>query len=385
MMTCLSISVDDDLQQTLSFFEKIQAKRGGLELLGSRDAPLGYLIESFPGLLLVCTETHVNPMVEILEENGLPKGSLGKLLLLFPPLIFYDVQKDIIPKLQALKKVTVDNNDFGRMICKYPWIFSASILKNYEKILHFFMKEKVPEDSIIRAIRNWPYLLGSSIYKLKVMLVQFTELNIGSKKLGRVIACSPQLLLQKPQDFLQVILFLKGLGLDEVSIGRIFARCPEIFASSIERTLKRKLHFLLSIGVSTTHFPRVIKKYPELFVCDVEQSLLPRLRYLMRMGLSEKEVSFMVRRFSPLLGYSIEEVLRPKLEFLMGTMKKPLTEVVEYPRYFSYSLERKIKPRYWVLNSQNRDCSLKDMLSKNDEEFAAHFMDVENTLAPPVV
>ncbi|KAF5767055.1 putative transcription regulator mTERF family [Helianthus annuus] len=70
----------------------------------------------------------------------------------------------------------------------------------------------------------------------------------------------------------------------------------------------------------------------------------------------------MVGRFSPLLGNSIEEVLRPKYEFLANAMQKPLEEVVEYPRYFSYSLEKKIKPRFWVIKGRNCECNLKDML-----------------------
>lgn len=94
----------------------------------------------------------------------------------------------------------------------------------------------------------------------------------------------------------------------------------------------------------------------------------------MNLGLSERDVTFMIRRFSPLLGYSIEEVLRPKLDFLVNTMEKPITEVVEYPRYFSYSLEKKIKPRFWIIKARNVECSLKDMLGKNDEEFAADFI-----------
>lgn len=103
----------------------------------------------------------------------------------------------------------------------------------------------------------------------------------------------------------------------------------------------------------------------------------------MEIGLSKREIAFMVRRFSPLLGYSIEEVLRPKLEFLVNTMEKPVTDVVDYPRYFSYSLEKKIKPRFWVLKGRNIECSLKEMLGKNDEDFAADFMGVETTIVPP--
>lgn len=54
------------------------------------------------------------------------------------------------------------------------------------------------------AIKSWPDLLGCSIDKLKVMVKQFAELGISNKKLGQVIAKSPQLLLQKPQEFQQV-------------------------------------------------------------------------------------------------------------------------------------------------------------------------------------
>lgn len=103
----------------------------------------------------------------------------------------------------------------------------------------------------------------------------------------------------------------------------------------------------------------------------------------MEMGLSERDVAFMVRRFSPLLGYDIETVFRPKVEFLVNTMKKPLKDVVEYPRYFSYSLKKKIKPRYWLLKRSKVECSLKDMLGKNDEEFAAEFLNVGSMLASP--
>lgn len=75
---------------------------------------------------------------------------------------------------------------------------------------------------------------------------------------------------------MQVVSFMEGLGFDKEAVGTILGRCPEIFASSIEKTLKRKLDFLASIGVSKVHLPRVIKKYPELLVSDTDRTLLPR-------------------------------------------------------------------------------------------------------------
>lgn len=63
---------------------------------------------------------------------------------------------------------------------------------------------QVPKFSVDRAIKNCPQLLGCSIDKLILMVKQFAELGVNNKKLGQVIAKSPQLLLRKPQEFQQV-------------------------------------------------------------------------------------------------------------------------------------------------------------------------------------
>ncbi|KAG6767749.1 hypothetical protein POTOM_026634 [Populus tomentosa] len=377
MMMNLSIPIDEDLQQTLSLFEKVEARRGGLDMLGSSEVTFRCLVESFPRILLLPLDLHLKPMVEFLESIGVPKEHMREIFLLFPPVIICDIT-GISRKVQALKKVTFHvwafDKDFGKMLLKYPWILSTAIQKNYKEIVSFFHTEKVDKSSVDTAIRSWPHILGCSTSKLEVMVEQLAELGIRNKKLGQVISKSPQLLLRKPQEFLQVVLFLEDLGFDRETVGQVASRCPEIFAASIEKTLKKKIEFLDRIGVSKDHLPRVIKKYPELLVSDVNRTILPRMKYLKDVGLSKKDIAFMVRRFSPLLGYSIDEVLRPKYEFLVNTMKKPVEDVVGYPRYFSYSLEKKIMPRFWVLKGRNIECSLKDMLAKNDEEFAADFM-----------
>ncbi|RXH88989.1 hypothetical protein DVH24_000588 [Malus domestica] len=316
MMMHLSIPIDDDLQQTLSFFLKglIVARCRGLDMLGSGDAAVRCLIESFP----LYAQKHY---VTYRTPNS-PKQML-------------------VPKL-----------------------------------------------SVGRAIRSWPHILGCSTSMLKLMVEEIGELGIRNKKLGQKsldIDTEPQEFLQKilvwlfhefpfyvedeiPKEF--VVSFVEGLEFDKEIVGSIMGRCPKIFAASIGKTLKVKLEFLASIGVSEPHLPQVIKKYPELLVSDTDRTLLPRMKYLMKKGLSWRGIAFMVRKFSPLLGYSIEDVLSPKLEFLVNTMEKPVTDLVEYPR------TSRIKPRYWVLKGRNIEFSLRDMLARNDEEFAEVYMGV---------
>ncbi|KAJ8634481.1 hypothetical protein MRB53_008748 [Persea americana] len=290
MMTNLSIFVDDDIQQTLSFFAKMEARRGGLNMLDSKDASFPYLIESFPRLLLLSIESHLRPLVEYFEAVGVPKRQIRNIILIYPPIVFSNIKKEIEPRVQNLKKVGIEDKAIGKMLVKYPWILSTSIQDNYEEIISFFNVQKVPKEHVDRAIRSWPLLLGSSTTKMKSMVVHFGELGVRNKKLGQVIVSSPQLLLQKPHEFHKVVLFMEELGFEEESIGKILGRCPEIFAASVEKTFKKKLQQLVEFGISEDRLSRVISKFPELLISDVNHTLLPRMRYLMKVGLSKREV-----------------------------------------------------------------------------------------------
>ncbi|XP_020265957.1 uncharacterized protein LOC109841411 isoform X1 [Asparagus officinalis] len=373
MMKHLSISSDDDIQRTLSFFEKLEAKHGGLNILGHGDACFSHLIESFRELLLLSVENHFKPLVHFLEQTGVPEESARVVFLLFPPILLYDVDKDIKPRICALEKAGVNSRDIGRMLFKYPWILSSSIQDNYDKILKFFHDKKVPKSSMDIAIKSWPHLLGCATHKMEPILDQIDALGVKGKMLIPVITSSPQLLLKKPSELLEVVSFMKEIGFDGRTIGRILCRCPEIFSANVDNTLRRKVQFLTDFGILRGQLPRVIRKYPELLLLDIHQTLRPRMRYLIETGFSKMDVCSMVFKFSPLLGYSVDVVLKPKIEFLTGVMQKPLKEVVEYPRYFSYSLNKKIKCRFLVLKSRSIDCSLRDMLAKNDEKFAEQY------------
>ncbi|XP_047171143.1 transcription termination factor MTERF2, chloroplastic isoform X1 [Vigna umbellata] len=374
-MRHLSISIDEDLQRTFSFFEKLQAKPGGLNILASQDSAFSSLIQSFPRMLHLSLDNHLTLILDSLLNFGIPTSRISRIILAFPPLLFWNLQI-LQTRLLAVKQINVADQDYAKFLLKYPWFLSTSIQENYAELLAFSYSIKVPKTQIDRAIESHPHLLSCSTSKLELMVDQFAKLGVRKKKLSQVITRSPQLLLRKPKDFLQIVLLFENMDLDKETIGRILARCPEIFASSINKTLQRKIEFLGRVGICKAFLPGVIRKYPELLVSDIDKTLLLRIIYLMKLGLSEEEIAFMVRTFSPLLGYSIEGVLKPKIEFLVNSMERPVRDVVSYPRYFSYSLEKKIKPRYWVLKRRDIKCSLKDMLGKNDEEFAAEFMGI---------
>lgn len=74
----------------------------------------------------------------------------------------------------------------------------------------------------------------------------------------------------------QIIIFFREMGFDKETVGKILCRSPEIFASNVESTLKKKIDFLIDFGVSKHHLPRIIRKYPEILLLDINDTLLPR-------------------------------------------------------------------------------------------------------------
>ncbi|XP_042488975.1 transcription termination factor MTERF4, chloroplastic-like isoform X3 [Macadamia integrifolia] len=112
--------------------------------------------------------------------------------------------EDIQQTLSFFEKVGVANKDIGRMLLKYPWMLSTCILENLEEILSYLDMEKVPKAHVEKAVKSWPHLLGCSTSKIKYMVEQFEGLGVKQQKLGQVIASSPQLLLRKPHEFLEV-------------------------------------------------------------------------------------------------------------------------------------------------------------------------------------
>lgn len=143
MMMQLSVSADDDLQQSLSFFEKMEARRGGLTILDSGDGILARLIESFPKILLQSMDKNLKPIVDFLESTGVPKGCVGMVLLCFPPAILYDIGADIHPRIRTLKKAGICSKDVGKMLLRYPWLLSKCIGDNVDDITAYFAAAKV--------------------------------------------------------------------------------------------------------------------------------------------------------------------------------------------------------------------------------------------------
>uniref|UniRef100_A0ACD5Z7J4 Uncharacterized protein n=1 Tax=Avena sativa TaxID=4498 RepID=A0ACD5Z7J4_AVESA len=203
MMMHLSIPADEALQSTLSFFQKMEARSGGLSMLAQGDVSFPYLIESFPMLLLCSEDNHLKPLIVFLECLGIPKPRIASVLLLFPPIILSDIENDIKPRIYAWEKAGIEQEYIGKMLLKYPWILSTSVIENYPQILLFFKTKQISSKVLGIAVKSWPHILGCSTKRMNSVRMLFDDLGVSKKMLVPVLTSSPQLLLRKPNEILQ--------------------------------------------------------------------------------------------------------------------------------------------------------------------------------------
>ncbi|KAL5537391.1 hypothetical protein UlMin_045642 [Ulmus minor] len=134
------------------------------------------------------------------------------------------------------------------------------------------------------------------------------------------------------------------LKVPESKFRKVINKCPRLLASSAKDQLKPALFYLQRLGFKDLE--ALAYHDAVLLVSIVENTLIPKLGFLQSLGFSKEEAVGMVLRCLALFTFSIENNYKPKFEYFTGEMGRKLEELKEFPQYFAFSLDKRIKPRH---------------------------------------
>ncbi|CAM0945536.1 unnamed protein product [Alopecurus aequalis] len=218
-----------------------------------------------------------------------------------------------------------------------------------------------------------PELRSAPLPLLHASLRLLLSHGLSAGDASRVFSAFPSLLTSPPEESLR---FLSAAApLPPPLLRAAVVRSPRLLAASIPDTLSPALHFLRHrISLRRRPLPLAAAL---LLAFSVERTLLPKLLFLGdATGLPDPAICTILRRAPAILSYGIETNLKPKLKFLADGMgKDPATELTEFPHYFAFSLEGRIRPRHEALRVRGIEMSLKDMLTSDDYEFKERLLD----------
>ncbi|KAJ0975353.1 hypothetical protein J5N97_017318 [Dioscorea zingiberensis] len=191
-------------------------------------------------------------------------------------------------------------------------------------------------------------------------------------------------ILPSPTDagfhFREKLLYLqRDLHLDA---SRALAANPALRSAPLP-SLRAASDALLSHGFIPEEAARILSHHPSLLTSDPEDPLLASLRFLLGpVAIPCSQLRRAVLRCPRLLVTSVPNQLQPALYFLrrfgfvVGELGRDLKELKEFPQYFAFSLEGRIKPRQQMLKESGLWMPLTDMLKLSDGAFRERLVDL---------
>lgn len=220
-----------------------------------------------------------------------------------------------------------------------------------------------------KALSLNPTLHAATLHSIHSIISFLQTKGVHQKDLGRIFGMCPKILTSNIKaDLIPVFNFLAdNLNVPESGFRRVINKCPRLLVSSVRDQLKPALIYLQRLGFKD--MKSLAYQDPVLLVSSVEKTLIPKLKYLVSLGYSKEDAVNMVLRCPCIFTFSVENNFKPKFEYFEREMKGELEELKEFPQYFAFSLEKRIKPRHLEIVKHGVNVPLPLMLKSTDEEF----------------
>ncbi|XP_058772480.1 transcription termination factor MTEF1, chloroplastic-like [Vicia villosa] len=241
-----------------------------------------------------------------------------------------------------------------------------------EKVLYLEKLKVNPQ----KAFKQNPTLRTCPLRTLKSVEQCLSSIGIHRTEMGRILDMLPALLTCEPHNDIYPLLdfLLNEVQIPYHDVQKSILRCPRLLVSSVENRLRPALWFLRELGFVGPH--SLTCQTTLLLVSSVENTLLPKVEFLMGLGFTRVEVSNMVVRSPGLLTFSVANNLGPKVEFFLNEMNGDVAELKGFPQFFSFSLEKRIKPRHAELVRLGLAIPLQEMLRVSDGEFDSRLFEL---------
>lgn len=234
----------------------------------------------------------------------------AEILVRRPLILNYDLETQLIPRIGFLKWLSGgDEDSAGAVIKKLPAVLSYS--EEHMEAQVEFMKSfaGLSYEEIFRLVLIFPNLISSS----------------RERKL-------------EPR-----ITFLKECGFDSSDIYRFLTKSPLFLGLSFEGNLAYKLGMLVKIGYAyrTKDLAIALGAVTRTSVENLQKVIGLYLSY----GLSNEDIVAMSKKQPQILQYNPKS-LEEKMEYLVDEMGRDVGELLSFPAYLGYNLDKRIKHRY---------------------------------------
>ncbi|KAK8957234.1 hypothetical protein KSP39_PZI000321 [Platanthera zijinensis] len=319
-------------------------------------------------------------IVDYLEKMGVRNEWMGYVVSRCPKLLTLSMD-DIESRVKFYMQMGMDEKDFGTMVYDYPKVLGFFSMEEMNSKVNYLKEFGLATEEVGRVLAYKPQLMGCSIEERWKPLVKYMYyLGLRRDGLKRILMAKPAVFcVDLEKTIAPKVRFLQDIGVRQEDIGSVLARFPSLLTYSLYKKIRPVVIYLLTkAGVTKENIAKVIAFDPQLVGCSILKKLDVSVKYFLSLGIRLHILGEMITDFPMLLRYNLD-IIRPKYRYLRRIMIRPLQDLIEFPRFFSYSLEGRIIPRHEILVKNRVNFKLRYMLASSDEEFNRRVFDaVEN-------
>ncbi|KAG9439703.1 hypothetical protein H6P81_019868 [Aristolochia fimbriata] len=277
-------------------------------------------------------------VLSVLSSVGFSKDQIRTLIIKQPKLLLMRARTNIKPKVEFFCEMGYSASDISDIIVSSTTIMSRS-LDNHVKPLFECLKEVLGNNAqvklaIARGGRFLQYDVKQTLLPNAALLL---DEGIPTKCIPKLVLNYPRVILQKRSDFVKLVEWAKAMGIPPVSSTFILAIATKFTLR--DETWNKKVKMFMTLGWSEEEVLSAFRKAPFLF------------------GRSEEKVSKVTK-------------------FVVNTMKLDSKELYKYPVLFMYGLEKRIVPRFFVIEVLKS----KKLLRTDKKFLSAYYLPEKNFL-----
>ncbi|GLJ15685.1 hypothetical protein SUGI_0258020 [Cryptomeria japonica] len=363
---------------------------------------LGIVPDELEDIELPSTVDVMRERVEFLQRIGLNIDDIN----LYPLMLGCSVRKNMAPVLDYLDKVGIRRQDMASFLRKYPQVLHASVVVDLMPVIRFLRGLDVEREDIPYVLLKYPDLLGFKLDgTMSTSVCYLVTIGVRPRDIGPMVTQYPHILGMRVQTVIKPFVdYLICLGLPKQVVARMIEKRPYILAYDMEESMKPNVESLLTFGIRKEALPSVIAQYPQILGTTLKPKLfsqqyffnfnikvdpvdfgrvvekmphivslpqtpiLKRVEFLRGRGFSDEDITKMVVACPQLLAISVE-VMKHSFYYFKTEMNRSLQELVEFPAYFTYNLEFRIKPRFQRMSRKGISGSLDWILNCSDQRF----------------
>ncbi|KAF6152298.1 hypothetical protein GIB67_005952 [Kingdonia uniflora] len=257
------------------------------------------------------TTTKPDSNLQFFQDHGFTKSQISKLIACRPGLLLCNKDQILEPKLEFLKQIGFSIPQAAKYISSNPTFLTNSLKAQIIPSFDYLKTFLITDENVTSTMRKSTWILNTNHQKLIVPKVEvLRDIGVPESSIYKLMITYPCVLTRNNNQFKEIVQEVGELGFNPSST--LFIEAITVKLALSKATWEAKMEIFRSYGFSENEIISMFRKNPQ------------------SMRTSEKK-------------------LRSGLYFFINKLDLKPSYLAKYTSLFTYSMEKRIIPRWTVL------------------------------------